>query len=201
MIGQRVLGLWLIVGGLVLVAGVVAAAFGSAFGILPLPFRLVLLDERLPGVFRLHMAASALGLLLLPLVLATRRRPALHRPLGRAAAVAFGVGLVMALPSALASDAEPLARAGFLAQGLLALILMAVGLAGIARGRRDVHGPAMASLAAIVSGAVVLRLLVLGVVALGVPFEPSYTAIAWLAWLLPLGLLWGISGTRLVSRR
>ena len=86
---QRVLRVWLIVGAGALAIGVGLAALGPAFGLLPLPYRLALVDERLPVIFRLHMAASGLGVLLLPLVLAARRRPGLNRPLGIAAATAF----------------------------------------------------------------------------------------------------------------
>lgn len=186
---QRVLRVWLIVGAGALAIGVGLAALGPAFGLLPLPYRLALVDERLPVIFRLHMAASGQGLLLLPLVLAARRRPGLHRPLGIAAATAFTLGVAASLPSALASDAEPLARAGFFTQGLLAMSCL---LAGLWAGRRrfELHRAAMASLAAIVCGAIVLRLMLYTVVSLRLPFEASYTAIAWASWLLPLAILW-----------
>lgn len=187
---ERVLRVWLI-GGAVLLAGAIGvAAMGSALGFLPLPYRLALVDERLPIVFRLHMVGSGLGLILLPLVLLARRRPRIHRPLGIVAAAAFAVGIAASLPSALASDAEPLARAGFFTQGVLAMACLVTGLIAARRRRFDLHRAAMASLVALVSGAVVLRVMLYAVISLRLPFEPSYTAIAWVCWLLPLALLW-----------
>src|SRR5437879_6250130 len=67
-----------------LVIGV--AALGSAFGLADLPHPLAMLDARLPIVFRIHMLAGAMGLVLLPVALALRGVPWLHRRLGRAAA-------------------------------------------------------------------------------------------------------------------
>jgi hypothetical protein len=43
--------------------------------------------------------------------------------------------------------------------------------------------------AAIISGAIWLRLAVGTVVALGLPFDASYAAIAWASWLVPLTLV------------
>lgn len=182
--------MWLIGGAAVLAIGIGLTALSSALGYLPLTYRLALVDERLPVVFRLHMVGSGLGLIVLPLVLLARRRPRLHRPLGIAAACVFAVGLAASLPSALASDAEPLARAGFFTQGVLAMGCLLAGLMAARRRRFDLHRAAMASLAALVSGAVVLRLMLYAVISLRLPFEPSYTAIAWACWLLPLTLVW-----------
>lgn len=187
---QRLLLVWLIGGAAALAVSVGVAALGSASGLLPLPYALALVDERLPVIFRLHMAASGVGLILLPAVLLARRRPQVHRPLGIAAACALAIGLAASLPSALASAAEPLARAGFFAQGALSLSCLATGVWAGRRRHFDLHRMAMASLAALVSGAVVLRLMLYAVIALRLPFEPSYTAIAWACWLLPLATLW-----------
>lgn len=195
-LAERLPGLWLIVGAGALAIGVGVAALGSAFGLLPLPYRLALVDERLPVIFRLHMAASGLGLLLLPLVLASRGQPGIHRPLGTAAAFFFALGIAASLPSALASDAEPLARAGFFTQGLLALASLLTGLWAGRNRQRDLHWMAMTTLAALVSGAVVLRLMLYAVMSVGLPFEPSYTAIAWASWLLPLAGVWAMPRMR-----
>ena len=54
----------------------------------PLPYNLFVVDQRLPGIFKLHMLASGAALLLIPPVIALRRNSAWHRPLGYATAVA-----------------------------------------------------------------------------------------------------------------
>ncbi len=60
--------------------GVVAVTQG--LGAIPLPYNLFVVDQRLPGIFKLHMLASGAALLLIPIVIALRRNSAWHRPLG-----------------------------------------------------------------------------------------------------------------------
>lgn len=194
------LRVWLIVGAVVLIVGTAITAVGSALGLSPLPFHLVLVDERLPVIFRLHMAASGMGLTLLPLVLLARRRPRIHRPLGIVAACAFAIGLAASLPSALASDAAPLARAGFFTQSVLSLACLLTGLLAARRRCFVLHRTAMTCLAALVFGAIVLRLMLYAVIALNLPFEPSYSVIAWACWMLPLGVVVGSLPTRVSHR-
>src|SRR3990172_8502172 len=105
--------------------GLVALLQGS--GTLNLPFNLYLVDQRLPWIFRLHMLASGLSLLLIPLVIVTRRERSWHRPLGRLAAVCVTAGALTALPVALMSESVAMARAGFLAQGVVWMTLLAAG--------------------------------------------------------------------------
>src|SRR5436190_2718118 len=110
--------------GSALAAAVAVAALGSAIGMPPLPEQLAVLDQRLPGIFRVHMTASALALMLLPVILLLRRHRSPHRLLGRIGAVLLFVGAVTALPTALQSEAVPLARAGFFVQGILCLAFL-----------------------------------------------------------------------------
>jgi uncharacterized membrane protein len=158
----------------------------EAAGAIPLPMALTALRARLPVVFPLHMGASALALLLLVPVLLARRRPAWHRWLGRAALVAVAVGGVSALPTALTSDAFPLARAGFLVQAVLWLAFAVVGFRHVRAGQIGAHRAAMARMAAVTAGAVVLRLLLAAVSIAGLDVHAAYGWIAWAAWLLPL---------------
>ena len=60
-----------------------------------------LLANRMPVIFPLHMTASALALILLPLMIATRHKRHLHRPLGRALGVFVALGGLTALPVAI----------------------------------------------------------------------------------------------------
>jgi hypothetical protein len=162
------------------------AALGSAVGIPPLPPPLALLDQRLPGVFRLHMLAAGLALILLPCAILLRHRPSLHRPVGRAAASCLLVGAAAALPSAIASEAVPAAKLGFLAQGGLCITLLILALVAIRKGQRARHAQLMQQAAAIAFGAVVLRLMLVPAVQLELPFDVAYAVIAWVSWAVPL---------------
>ena len=169
--------------------GVAMAAFGSAAGLIELPLRLALLDLRLPVVFRVHMAASGFGLLLLPVVLLAVPGGRLHRMSGAVTATALTIGGVCAVPSALLSEAGLIARVGFLVQALVGLGCIGLGIASVRAGRIAAHRAHMANATVVFGGAIVLRLLLSGTSLLGLPFEASYAAIVWLCWLLPLALL------------
>jgi hypothetical protein len=162
-------------------------ALGQVLGLVPLAWPLIGLDERLPVIFRLHMAASGLAIIVITFAAALRRRPTLHRPLGRLAAALVVVGGLSALPSALLSEAHPMARTGFFVQGLVWLGLIIAGFVAIRRRRRDAHAALMLLMASVASGAVVLRLAMALIVLADVPYEPGYAVAAWLAWLVPLG--------------
>jgi len=174
------------VGAVALVWATGATALAEAFGALDLPYQLVLLDQRLPGIFRIHMAASGLGLILLPCVLLLRRQPAAHRIFGRASASSLFIGVAAGLPTAVMSGALPLARLGFLAQGILCLVLLAQAIAAISKRRVDDHERAMLRVSAILFGVVVLRLAVVVVSGTEIRFDIAYAIIAWLSWLAPL---------------
>jgi uncharacterized membrane protein len=168
----------------VVCAAVAVTGLLEAAGVVPLPMSLMAL--RLPTAFPLHMAAAALALLLLVPVIAMRRRPAWHRPLGRVMLAAVALGGVTALPTAFFGDTHPLARAGFLVQAVLWLGFASVGFRHVRAGRLGAHRAAMARMAAMTTGAVVLRLLLAGTVLTGLDVDFAYGWIAWLAWLLPL---------------
>lgn len=161
-------------------------ALGSAFGVLRLPYALVVLDERLPGIFRLHMVASGLGLILLPWALLLRHGHAAHRALGRAAAALLMVGIAASLPCALMSAALPVARAGFATQGLLTLALLTYAVIAISQGRMMHHKRAMLRAAALLFGVVVLRLMVWAAAERPANFDVAYAIIAWVSWMIPL---------------
>lgn len=169
-------------------------AIGEGFGTLALPFNLYVVDQRLPGIFKLHMLASGLALLILPAVIALRHRPRLHRPLGRVAAFAVGLGGLTSLPVALLSDSVGLARAGFLAQGLVWMGLLVWAIAAIRARRVGEHARLMLAMTAVASGAIWVRLTTAVAVKCDVPFDAVYGIVAWLGWLAPLALVWHFSG-------
>jgi uncharacterized membrane protein len=168
---------------------VAIAALGSAVGMPELPEPLAVLDRRLPGIFRLHMLASALALILLPWIILLRSRPRMHRALGRLGAVLLLVGAAASLPAAIQSEAVPLARFGFLAQGLLCLALLAAAIRAIRVGNTSLHARLMLQMSATIFGAVLLRVMMALATRTGLPFDAAYGAVAWLSWLLPFAIV------------
>ncbi|MEA2928494.1 MAG: hypothetical protein QOG38_922 [Hyphomicrobiales bacterium] len=177
-----------------LLAGPVAlGAIALGLGLLPLPYPLLLVLQRLPVAFPLHMIASGLALILIPIAAFLRHRRGVHRAVGRIAAVCVAIGGTTALLVAVASEATIVARAGLFAQGVVWLLLLAAAILAIRRGAVARHARLMIAMAAVASGAVWLRLTVYGAVAAGLPFDPAYAAAAWACWMAPLGLAAAVS--------
>jgi len=169
----------------------VLTALGQSLSMVPLSWPLVILDAKLPLIFRLHMASAAIALGLIPAVILLRRRPAWHRRVGRLAALFVIVAGLAALPSAILSQATLAARAGFFAQGLVWLVLIAAGFRAIRAHDKPRHVTLMLAMAAVGSGAVWLRPLLAAAMALDLPYEISYAVLAWAAWSIPLAaMLW-----------
>lgn len=172
---------------LALPTGVVAVA--QSLGAIALPFNLYVVDQRLPGIFKLHMLASGAALVLIPAVIALRRNSAWHRPLGYVTAVAVLLGALTSLPVALYSHSAVMARAGFLAQGVVWLALIALGIHAIRRRRFADHARLMLAMAAVASGALWVRLTTTVATGYDLPFDTVYGCAAWLGWLVPLVLV------------
>jgi hypothetical protein len=99
------------------------------------------------------------------------------------------IGGLTALPVAVMSHSPPLARAGFLAQGLVWLYLL--GTAFVAIRRRDVrrHAHLMLAMVAVTTGAVWFRVITGTAIVLHLPFDPVYALAAWSGWLAPLSVV------------
>jgi hypothetical protein len=173
---------------LVLSFPVALFAIGTAAGLLRLPYELALVDQRLPVLFRAHMASAGLALLLVPSAIACHGL-SLHKVLGRSAAVLVIAGGVTALPVAMASEASWAARVGFSTQAIVWLALVLAAVSAIRGADRVRHMWLMLAVAAVASGALWLRLASWMAVKLGLPFDTIYTLAAWLAWMLPLGAI------------
>jgi hypothetical protein len=187
-IGRLPFAAWVLVALIVLFlwlpAALVAIALG--LGVLPLPYDLFVVLQRLPVIFPLHMAASGAALILIPIAAIARHRRDIHRAAGRMAAAAVVVGALSALVVALASEAGIAARAGFFAQGLAWLALVSLAVLAIRRGERDRHARMMMAMAAVASGAIWLRLTIVGGRAASLPSEAVYAVAAWACWLVPV---------------
>jgi predicted membrane protein DUF2306 len=162
-----------------------AVALASAAGLLALPYPLWLVEQRVPVLFRLHMASAGLAILALPLAIAFHGL-SVHKLVGRTAAALVLAGGATALPVALASEAHWLARVGFLVQGLAWIALILAGVQAIRRGDRVRHMWLMLAVAAVASGALWLRLVTWVAVRWGESFDAVYALAAWLSWMTPL---------------
>lgn len=156
------------------------------------PEQLAIKLEALPVIFPIHMLTGALALLLIPLVIAVRRRPQWHRPLGRIAAIDVSIAGLTAFPVAWIGPVTPVSAAGFMTQGLVWTSLLVLGIWHIRNGRRGAHRRAMLMMAATAIGAIFFRLyLALWAIFLRPHhFELFYSCDAWVAWMGPLALTW-----------
>jgi uncharacterized membrane protein YozB (DUF420 family) len=173
-----------------LFAGLVSlTALGESIGVVNTPLALELgVGARMPQLFFLHMASGGAALALILCALGVRRHRQLHRAAGRAAALCVFVAGVSAIPVGFGSTASDVARASFITQGVLWLVLLAVGLHAIRSGQRGRHRIAMSLMSAAAFGAVLLRVL-LSLHAALFPlsdFSGAYGVMTWASWALPL---------------
>ncbi len=172
-----------------LVAPMALTALALSIRLLPLPYPLFLVLQRLPVLFPLHMLTSALAIIAIPIAVFARQHRPFHRAIGRFAALCVLLGGASGLAVALMSEATLVARAGLFAQGLVWLCLLGGGVAAARHRRLVLHAHLMLAMAAVASGAIWLRIVIAGGIAAGLPFEDLYAAATWACWLLPLGLL------------
>jgi hypothetical protein len=177
----------LIVASLVLPVGSFAVL--SGLGLVRLPYPLWLVARQMPALFALHMIASGIALMLIPVVVMLRGKSGWHKALGRICAALVITGGLAALPVALASEAGLVAQAGFFVQGLVWIGLLGAGWASIRRRNVTRHAGLMLAMAAVASGAIWLRLATLAAVRLDWPFEAAYAWAAWASWMLPLAVV------------
>jgi hypothetical protein len=99
------------------------------------------------------------------------------------------LGGLTSLPVAAASHSAAMARAGFFAQGMVWLALIALGIAAIRQRRFAQHEQLMLAMAAVASGAIWVRLITAVATSCDLPFDFTYSCAAWAGWLVPLGLV------------
>jgi uncharacterized membrane protein YozB (DUF420 family) len=162
----------------------------APFAVEDFPDSLYVKVERLPIIFTVHMVTGGLALLLVPLAIALSKRPRWHRPVARIAALDIALAGVTAFPVALVVPVTRVSAAGFCAQGLAWLILLAAGIAAIRHKQPIRHRECMLLLAAVTSGAVFFRIYLALWAIFGSLrwFEWFYALDAWIAWCIPLGV-------------
>lgn len=186
---------WRIVIALILVLLIIPAgliAVGSGLGLVPLPYEMFLLAERMPLIFKIHMVTGAIVLLLAPAVVAARNDRRTHRMLGRVLGAFVVMAGLSAFPVAIISSSSLAARAGFFVQGLVWLTLFAAAIAAIRNGRRWQHIRLMLAMVAVTTGAVWFRVLTGSAILLDLPFAETYAIAAWAGWMVPLALVLSI---------
>ncbi len=163
-------------------------ALWSAFSNDDFPESLAVKLDLLPRLFPLHMIAGGLALLLVPLAYALRHHRRAHRFAGGIAATAVFVAGATAFPVAWAAPVTIGSAAGFTAQAIVWLVLLALGIGAMLQRQFTAHRTRMILMAATMSGAVFFRIFLAlwAILASGRHFELFYAGDAWAAWLLPL---------------
>jgi hypothetical protein len=94
-----------------------------------------------------------------------------------------------------------MARAGFFAQGVVWLALVAAGVIAIRRKRIETHARLMLAMAAVASGAIWVRLTTAVATSCDLPFDPIYGCVAWAGWIVPLALVTAFAPRLVTPRR
>jgi uncharacterized membrane protein YozB (DUF420 family) len=162
----------------------------STFSNEDFPESLAVKVELMPFIFPLHMITGALALLLLPLAYSLRHTSKWHRPVGRITAIDVLISGVTAYPVALIAPVTFWSAAGFSAQATIWLVLLAMGIYNIRRGRVAAHRACMLLMAATTSGAIVFRVFLALWAQYGSfrYFDEFYAVDSWIAWMIPLAL-------------
>ncbi|MEP0456495.1 MAG: DUF2306 domain-containing protein, partial [Roseibium sp.] len=167
---------------------ILVALVSYRFLLLGVPTSMEFLAYHLPGnrwFLHAHIAVAPLTLALLPVQLSSRLRkryPRLHRWGGRIYVLLIMLSGVAALQLATTTQSGPVAAAGFALLGVIWLIV--TGLGFWTGWKRDLllHRRWMIRSAALTFAAVTLRIYLPLSMVFGLPFDPAYTAIAWLSW-------------------
>ena len=132
-----------------------------------------------------HVLAAGAALALMPFQfwqgLRSRRRD-LHRWLGRAYVLAILLGGLSGLYMAFFASTGTIAGAGFFLLALAWLATTGIAFAKVRSGDIAGHRRWMIRSAALTFAAVTLRIYLPVSMVAGLPFEPSYTVIAWACW-------------------
>jgi hypothetical protein len=143
--------------------------------------------ELLPIIFPVHMVTGGLSLLLVPATILLRKTR-LHKIMGRVTAADILLAGITAPFVAWAVPVTIVSAAGFTAQALVWLGLLAAGIWNIRNDRVAGHQTCMLLMAAVTSGALFFRIFLGLWSRFGVHhyFNEFYAVNAWIAWGTPL---------------
>lgn len=178
----------------------VLMVFAAANGILAMRYLLphVPLAAPLPN-FKLHRFALALhascagvALLVGPFQIAEGFRirwRSLHRTLGWVYVIAIAIAGVSAMVLAPQANFGPIAGFGFFTLAVVWLIATGTALGMAIQHRFQDHRRWMLRSYALTAAAITLRVLLPASAVMGLPPGPSYRTIAWMCWLINLGIV------------
>jgi uncharacterized membrane protein len=141
------------------------------------------------GPLLLHIGAGSVALAVGPLQFLgglRSRRPMLHKALGRVYLTAVLLTAVGGLALSRIAEGGPMARLGFASMAVVLLVVTAIALAAILRGRVATHRAWMTRSYAVIFSAVTFRLWLGVMVPLGLPFDQAYAVGSWTAWMINL---------------
>lgn len=140
----------------------------------------------------LHASSAGIALLVGPFQIAEWfriRRRRLHRVLGWVYVVAVALGAVSAMVLAPGANFGPIAAFGFFTLAIVWLIATGTALTMAIQHRFENHRRWMLRSYALTAAAITLRILMPAAAVAGLPPGPSYRAIAWMCWLVNLGMV------------
>jgi uncharacterized membrane protein len=140
----------------------------------------------------LHASCAGVALMVGPLQIAEwfrLRRPGLHRTLGWIYVVAVALGALSAMVLAPQANFGPIAGVGFFTLAIVWLIATSTALRMAIQHRFTEHRRWMLRSYALTAAAITLRILLPAAAVIGIPAGPSYRAIAWMCWLINLGIV------------
>ena len=151
------------------------------------PEALAVKVELLPLIFPIHMVAGGLSLLFVPATIFFRLTK-YHKFLGRVTAADILVAGITAPFVAWTVPVTMTSAAGFTAQSMTWMGLLAAGIWNIRNGRVHAHQTCMLLMAAVTSGALFFRIFLALWARFGDHhyFNNFYAVNAWIAWGLPL---------------
>lgn len=154
------------------------------------PEALAIKVELMPFLFPVHMFTGGMALILVSLTYALRHWPRWHRIAGRITATDIVLAGLTAVPVAWVEPVTPWSAAGFTAQAIIGMTLLALGVLAIRRGEVDRHRACMLMMAAVTSGAVFFRvyLALWAIYGHHRHYHLFYACDSWLAWSLPLAI-------------
>jgi uncharacterized membrane protein len=139
-----------------------------------------------------HASFAGVALLIGPFQIAEEFRirwRRLHRTLGWVYIAAVAIAAVAAVVLAPQTNFGPIAGLGFFTLAILWLIATGIALRTAIQHRFQDHRRWMLRSYALTAAAITLRILLPASAVMGLPAGPSYRAIAWMCWLINLGIV------------